>query len=124
MQKRLQEFSPFRVELGEIRGVPGYHVIYLSVRAGLRGIAGIARRAVWWMPVVQGAVPLPSARDSGAGTRLGNNSNLRRDWPSAAGTSSASPSFVVDKLTFVQNTLDNRWTDLNSWQLSTSVPSL
>jgi 2'-5' RNA ligase len=33
-------------------------------------------------------------------------------------------SFTVDKLTFVQNTLNNSWTDLNAWQLSSSVASL
>ena len=33
-------------------------------------------------------------------------------------------SFTVDKLTFVQNTLNNSWTDLNAWQLSGTVASL
>ena len=124
MQGRLPDFQPFRVELGEIQVFPVTDVIYVSVNAGHAELQKLHtalnmeclafEEPFRYHPHVTLAQELD--RD-----RLADATDLaKRRWHEFRDARS----FTVDKLTFVQNTLDNRWTDLNAWQLSSSVATL
>jgi 2'-5' RNA ligase len=124
IQKRMPDFSSFSVELGEIQVFPTTDVIYVSVKAGYMELKGLHaalcggclsfKEPFRYHPHVTLAQELTRQQLGPA-----KDTAMRR-WNEFRGPRS----FVVDKLTFVQNTLDNCWTDLDSWQLSTSVPSL
>jgi 2'-5' RNA ligase len=124
MQKRMHDFAPFRVELGEIQVFPVTDVIYVSVKAGydelqelhaaLCGGCLSFKEPFHYHPHVTLAQELTHEQLGAA-----NEIAIRR-WKEFSGPRS----FMVDKLTFVQNTLENCWIDLNAWQLSNSVASL
>jgi 2'-5' RNA ligase len=124
MQERLPDFQPFHVELGEIQVFPITDVIYLSVNAGhaelqkLHTALNTACLAFAEPFQYHPHVTLAQELDR---DRLAEATELaKRRWHEFR----EARSFLVDKLTFVQNTLDNSWTDLNAWQLSSGVPSL
>jgi 2'-5' RNA ligase len=124
MQERLHDFQPFRVELGDIEVFPVTDVIYVSVKSGQAELKKLHaalcvgcllfEEPFHYTPHVTLAQELTREQlfqATAIATRRWN------EFPAARG-------FTVDKLTFVQNTLDNCWTDLNAWQLSNSVASL
>jgi len=119
---RLQEIPPFRVELGEVEIFPVTQVIYLSVTAGgaelkrLHDSLNAGRLAFEepfdYHPHVTLAQDLETPGSVDEAIEL-----ARARWREFRGRRD----FVVDKLTFVQNTLGNRWTDLNAFPLASSV---
>lgn len=119
----LQDFQPFEVKLGDIQIFPVTQVIYLSVTKGFEDLIRLHsllnRGRVCYSepfefhPHVTLAQDLEPARVQPAAELA------TRRWRDF----SKSRSYVVDRLTFVQNTLRNRWTDLCSVPLSTGVPS-
>jgi 2'-5' RNA ligase len=124
MQERLPDFHPFRVELGEIQVFPVTDVIYLSVNAG--------HAELQKLHAALNANCLSFAEPFEYHPHVTLAQELDRDGLAAAVELAQhrwhefrdARSFTVDKLTFVQNTLNNSWTDLNAWQLSSSVASL
>ena len=117
----LQDFQPFRVELGDIEIFPVTQVIYLSVQQGFAELERMhytvnAGRVEFEEPfhyhphitVAHEIEPelVPSAADIAADR-----------WRQFA----HGRSFMVDQLTFVQNTLENRWIDLSGCALSSHV---
>lgn len=117
----IQDFESFRVELGHIEIFPVTNVLYLSVNAGHtelkrlhqalnRGRLSFAEPFTFH-PHVTLAQELEPAQVPAAAvfaeTRWREFSHSR--------------SFLVDRLTFVQNTLDNCWTDLNGCTLASRV---
>jgi 2'-5' RNA ligase len=124
MQERLPDFQPFRVELGEIQVFPVTDVIYLSVNAGhaeLQKLHAALNTACLAFDEPFHYHPHVTLAQELDRDRLAEATELaKRRWHEFRDARS----FLVDKLTFVQNTLDNSWTDLNAWQLSSSVPSL
>lgn len=117
----LHDFDPIRVELGHVEIFPVTQVLYLSVNAGHhelkrlhqalnKGRVGFAEPFTYHPHVtlaqdlepgqVQASAELAAAR--------------WREFVHGHG-------FTVDRLTFVQNTLENRWTDLHGCLLSTRV---
>jgi 2'-5' RNA ligase len=112
MRDRLQDFQPFRVELGDVQVFPLNRVIYLSVQAGGEQLermhdnlnAGLLEfqepfRYHPHVTIVQELAPedVPPAADF-ARWRWNEFSHPRN--------------FTVERLTFVQNSLEKSWTDL------------
>jgi 2'-5' RNA ligase len=116
-------FPPFRVELGSIEVFQGTNVIYLSVCAGYRELekmhAELNRGPLKfdepfeYHPHVTLAQQLSPEEVESA---VANARSRWREFP-------YSRSFTVDRLTFVQNTLDNRWKDLAGRKLSIRMAS-
>jgi 2'-5' RNA ligase len=108
----LNMFPPFRVELGSIEIFAGTNVIYLSVGAGFRELEQMHTalnrgplefaEPYQYHPHVTLAQELPPDRVEPAAALA------RRRWREFP----YSHSFTVDRLTFVQNTVENRWADL------------
>ena len=121
LQARLQDFPPFEVELGQIQVFPVTDVVYLSVAAGhaqlkqLHDALNIGRLAFeepfTYHPHLTLAQEIEPEKLAAAIERA---TRSWRDFGHAR-------SFTVDRLTFVQNTLENRWMDLNAFQLSGPV---
>ncbi len=123
LQTRLQDFQPFLIELGKIEIFPVTQVIYLSVKTGhaelkhLHSTLNTGKFAFEepfeYHPHVTLAQDLESSEVSAVFDRA-----VAR-WAEFKHPHS----FVVDRLTFVQNTLENRWTDLHGCALVNGVPA-
>jgi 2'-5' RNA ligase len=126
LAERLQDVPPFHVELGDVEVFPVTQVVYLSVIAGgaelkrLHETLNAGRLAFEepfeYHPHVTLAQDLEVSGEPSSGvaevTEL-----ARARWHEFQHRRG----FVVDKLTFVQNTLGNLWTDLNGFPLVSSV---
>ena len=114
----LNGFPPFRVELGSIEVFEGTDVIYLSVGAGYRELER--------MHAVLNQGPLLFAEPYQYHPHVTLAQQLSKDQVEAASALARrrwkefpySHSFTVDRLTFVQNTMENRWADLAGRELS------
>jgi 2'-5' RNA ligase len=119
----LETFPPFRVELTSIDVFPGTNVIYLSIGAGFRELermhAALNQGALEFAepfeyhPHVTLAQQLSPEDVESAAARARSR---WKEFPS-------SHSFMVDRLTFVQNTQENRWADLAGRELSIRMAS-
>jgi 2'-5' RNA ligase len=114
---RLHDFAPIAVELNGVDVFPVSQAIYLSLSAGAQELERMHRalntgilqfdEPFTYHPHVTLAQDLdPSAVHSSfeLAARRWQNADVPRK-------------FVVDKLTFVQNTLENRWLDLAALEL-------
>jgi 2'-5' RNA ligase len=117
----LQDTPPFTVELGEVEVFPVTQVVYLSVIVGgaelkrLHEMLNSGRLAFEEPFHYHPHVTLAQDLD---GDGVAQAAELARtQWREFQ----SRRRFVVDKLTFVQNTLGNMWTDLNGFQLQTGV---
>ncbi len=119
----LADFPPFRVELTGIEVFENTNVVYLSVGAGYRDLAQM--HAVLNRGPLQYAEPFQYHPHVTLAQGLAQNQVeaavelARKRWRE----SPLGHSFVVDRLTFVQNTLENRWTDLAGRDLTMRVAS-
>lgn len=121
LRRGLQDFQPFRVELGEIAVFPGLQAVYLSIERGRQDLERMhaklnAGRLAYeepflYYPHLTLAQEL-SPQELAAAMELA--AARWREYPHPRG-------FAVDKLTFVQNTLDNRWIDLAAVDLPSHV---
>jgi 2'-5' RNA ligase len=118
LAERLQDYPPFVVELGEVEVFRESQVIYVALKAGFKAL-GEMHRALNAGPVAF-TEPFPYHPHITLAQEL-----LAEAVPEAAETArrllagySGPRSFVVDRLTFVQNTLDNRWIDLAAAELT------
>jgi 2'-5' RNA ligase len=119
----LDEFPPFRVELTTIEVFEGTNVIYLSIGAGYRELEQMHKalnrgplqfkEPFEYHPHVTLAQELAPDQVEAAATIARRR---WRDFPH-------SHSFMVDRLTFVQNTKENRWADLAGRRLSIRMAS-
>ncbi len=120
----LQDFQPFRVELGEIQIFPVTQVIYLSVEAGYAELERMH------YAVNSGGLEFQEPFHYHPHITVAHE--IEPDQVAAAAEIAAhrwrefqhSRSFMVDQLTFVQNTLENRWRDLSGCALSSHRPDL
>jgi 2'-5' RNA ligase len=114
----LNGFPPFRVELASIEVFEGTNVIYLSIGAGYsvleqmhaelnQGPLKFAEPYKYHPHVTLAQQLTPDQVDAAAAL-------ARRRWREFP----YSHSFTVDRLTFVQNTEENRWADLAGRALS------
>jgi 2'-5' RNA ligase len=118
LERGLQDFPPFRLELADIRIFPITDVVYLSVGVGygelerMHNALNNGRFALaepfLYQPHVTLAQDLPR-EDVAAMAEL-----AERRWREFAHPRN----FTVDRLTFVRNTVENRWTDLAGCSLS------
>jgi len=123
LSDRLDGFPPLRVELTSIEVFQGTNVIYLSVGAGYRELVGmhaaLNRGPLHFIEpyeyhphVTLAQQLLPEQVESAA-------SLARTRWREFP----YSHSFTIDRLTFVQNTHENRWADLAGRKLSIRMAS-
>jgi 2'-5' RNA ligase len=112
LQTRLQDFAPFDVELSDIEVFPDTYVIYVSIKSGFEELDRMhqalnAGSLAWGEPhsyhphvtVVQELAPVDV---------LNAAQFARWRWSEFK----HSRTVRVDRLTFVQNTIQNSWTDL------------
>jgi 2'-5' RNA ligase len=119
----LNTFPPFRVELNSVEIFEGSNVIYLSIGAGYRELekmhAALNRGPLQldepfeYHPHVTLAQQLLPEQVEAA---VAHARSRWREFP-------YSHSFTVDRLTFVQNTEENRWADLEGRTLSIRMAS-
>jgi 2'-5' RNA ligase len=121
LMESMVDFQPFRVELGDIEVFPVTQVIYLSVAVGQVPLEHLHdnlntgclafREPYEFHPHVTLAQELiPSTVPAAAQI-------AKQRWREFTGPRG----FGVDHLTFVQNTLENRWTDLQECPLASRV---
>jgi len=117
----LADFQPFSVELGDVEVFRLNCVIYLAIRAG--GVELQRMHDVLNTGLVEFREPFPYHPHVTIVQEL-----LPVDVPAATELSRwrwsefrHARSFMVDRLTFVQNTIDNRWTDLATLDLASTV---
>lgn len=123
---RLQDIPPFYVELGDVQVFPVTQVVYLSVIAGgaeLKRLHETLNRGrlafeepFEYHPHVTLAQDLDTAGEI-AETVTQVTDLARARWQEFQHRRG----YVIDKLTFVQNTLGNLWTDLNGFPLASGV---
>jgi len=121
IQDALHDFQPFRVQLGEIEVFPQTQVIYVSLKTGHSALkrlhdalnAGCVtfEEPFEYHPHITVGQDLESEKVDAA---VELACRRWREFPSAR-------YFDVDKLTLVQNTLENRWMDLRVSPLSSPV---
>ena len=121
IREGLRDMQPFRVRFGEVRFFPETNVVYLSISQGLReleelhrilgcGPAGSEEQYPYKPHLTLAQQIAPGAMEP-AGELV---SQRWRDFPHAR-------SFMVEGLTFVQNTSDNVWMDLAEMPLGVPV---
>jgi 2'-5' RNA ligase len=121
LRTSLQDFSPFTVELGDIEVFSGTNVIYVSIQSGFAELERMHRslnvgclmfeEPHTYHPHVTVVQELEPA------DVLNAAQFARWRWSECK----HSRAVHVDRLTFVQNTLENTWTDLASLELGRPV---
>jgi 2'-5' RNA ligase len=116
----LPVIQPFRAELVGVEVFPVTGVIYLSIGAGhdelkqlhdKLAVGNLAHPETFeYHPHVTLAKDLPMEKVPAAAE------DAARRWHAFT----RKTSFMVDRLSWVQNTTENRWTDLSGWALSQS----
>ena len=121
LRDQLQDFQPFPIELGEVEIFPVTQVVYLSVKTGHAELRALHARlcggkCAFAEPFeYHPHVTLAQDLEPSEVQAVCEKAQLRwREFPHPH-------SFVVDRLTFVQNTLGNRWTDLHGIDLASRV---
>jgi 2'-5' RNA ligase len=112
----LDNFPPFRVDLASIEVFEGTNVIYLSIGAGYRELERMHSA------LNRGPLAFDEPFEYHPHVTLAQNllpEQIAGRWREFC----ASHSFVVNRLTFVQNTADNRWADLAGRVLSIRMAS-
>ncbi|HVP00150.1 MAG TPA: 2'-5' RNA ligase family protein [Bryobacteraceae bacterium] len=123
LQDFLDDFPPFRVELNSVEVFTSTSVIYISIGAGYRHLRqmheALNRGPLRFVEPFEYHPHVTLAQDllPEQVEALATLAQKRwREFPHAH-------SFVVDRLTFVQNTMENRWTDLAGRDLTMRVAS-
>jgi 2'-5' RNA ligase len=121
LKTRLQGFQPFRVEIGDVEIFPDTQVIYASITTGYQELERMHQ--VLNAGLVAFQEPHPYHPHVTIAQEL-----APEDVPEAAALARwrwseyrHSRSFVVDRLTFVQNTVEECWTDLATLDLVSPV---
>ncbi len=114
----LNGFPPFRVELGSIEVFEGTNVIYLTIGAGYRELeqmhAALNRGPLQFAEPYQYHPHVTLAQQLTSNEVDAAAALARRRWKDFP----YSHGFTVDRLTFVQNSLEDRWADLAGRALS------
>jgi len=121
LQASLQEFPSFQVDLGEIKIFEGTQVIYVSIQNGFAELERMhsvlnAGRVAFDEPYPYH--PHVTIAQELAAEDVHNAAQFARwRWSEFKHSRSA----VIDRLTFVQNTVENCWTDLAMLNLGSPV---
>ena len=121
LKDHLQDFEPFPVELGEIEVFEGSQVIYVSIQSGFKELERMHQRPQHGPHGFRGTVSLSPARDRGPGASSQGCSRRRSIRALALERIQTPRSMQVERLTFVQNTIENCWTDLAMLDLGSRV---
>ena len=119
----LQDFGPVLVELGDVALFPESRVIYVAVKAGHKELERMHDALNVGDVAFKEPFPyhphITLAQDLSTGSIATVLERARKHW-----TSWPHPrSFMVEKLTFVQNTFENRWCDLEDVHPGSHVAS-
>jgi 2'-5' RNA ligase len=121
LRTRLQDFPPFQVELGDIEVFPGTNVIYVSIQSGFAELERMHRSLNSGCLASQephSYHPHVTVVQELASVDVLNAAQFAR-WRWSEYKESRIVN--VDRLTFVQNTIENTWTDLASLELGRPV---
>jgi 2'-5' RNA ligase len=121
LQRGLQDFQPFHGELSEIAVFPGLQAVYLSITTGYQELERM--HAALNTGRLAYKEPFPYHPHLTLAQQLAPQ-ELAAAMELAAARWREFPHprrFTVEKLTFVQNTLENRWTDLAAVDLASHV---
>jgi 2'-5' RNA ligase len=117
----LQEFPPFKVDLGEIEIFEGTQVIYVSIQNGFAELERMHSALNTGRVAFQEPYPYHphvTIAQELASEDVHNAAQFARwRWSEFK----HSRSVWIDRLTFVQNTLENYWTDLAMLNLGSPV---
>ena len=121
LQNHMRDIAPFYVELGEVEVFPETQAIYISIRSGLQELErlhdrlNVGRLAFEepypYHPHVTVAQELPP-EDVTAAAQF-----ARWRWSECQHPRG----FLLERLTFVQNTPENCWTDLDAMDLTSQA---
>lgn len=117
----VHDFHPIRVELGRVEVFPETQVLYLSVTAGHAELKRLHHT------LNKGCLHFEEPFTYHPHVTLAQDLEMHQvasavDLAVARWREFTHPrAFIVDRLTFVQNTLENRWVDLSGCCLSTPV---
>jgi 2'-5' RNA ligase len=121
LNESLDDFSPFLVELDGIQVFEGTNVIYLAVGAGFRELermhVALNRGQLKFAEPYVYHPHVTLAQELTGDQVVETVALAQQRWEEFTGPRS----FVVDHLTFVQNTLENRWMDLAGKDLAVRV---
>ena len=121
IEKHLQDVPPFRVELANVEIFSATQVIYLSVNTGnleLRRLHRLLNAGPCAFQEPYSYHPhLTLAQDLEPGHVAAALETTKLRWREF----SDRRAFTVENLTFVQNTIDNRWADLNLYPLRPQI---
>jgi 2'-5' RNA ligase len=121
LRLRLQEFPPFKVDLGEIEIFEGTQVIYVSIKNGFAELECMHSALNTGRVTFQEPYPYHphvTIAQELAPEDVQNAAQFARwRWSEFK----HSRSVWIDRLTFVQNTLENCWTDLAMLNLGSPV---
>jgi 2'-5' RNA ligase len=117
----LRKHPPFRVELGEVRVFPISEAVHLSVGAGWAEAKGIHEDLhlgkLCCAEMFEYHPHVTLAQDLNPANVAAVKDLASRRWQEYSGIRS----FLVDHLTLVQNTVENRWTNLGEFSLGVQV---
>jgi 2'-5' RNA ligase len=118
LTQHLQDFPAIAVELGDVQVFRESQVIYVSVRAGKAELDNLHSRLNRGLVNFDEPFPyhphITLAQELISETVPPALELARRLWDECAHPRA----FVVNRLTFVQNTLDNQWMDLSAADLT------
>ena len=121
LRVRLQEFPPFKVGLGDIEVFEGTQVIYVSIQNGFAELERMHAALNTGRVAFQEPYPYHphvTIAQELASEDVHNAAQFARwRWSEFK----HSRSVWIDRLTFVQNTLENYWTDLAMLNLGSPV---
>jgi 2'-5' RNA ligase len=121
IREALQNLHPFRVEFGEVRFFPQTNVVYLSITRGQSELEDIHQVLNCGMAGCEEVYPyhphLTLAQQIDPGAMAAAGELVSRRWQEFP----HSRDFLLDTLTFVQNTTDNLWMDLAEIPLGVPV---
>jgi 2'-5' RNA ligase len=117
----LAEVAPFRIELGDVEVFPVTQVVYLSVTVGAMELkqlhSSLNMGRLWFQEPFEYHPHVTLAQDLDTTMVAAAAEEARRRWQEFK----SGRSFEVNRLTFVQNTLENRWEDLDGFALASGV---
>lgn len=121
LRVRLQEFPPFKVDLGEIEIFEGTQVIYVSIQNGFAELEDMHSALNTGRVAFQEPYPyhphVTIAQKLSSENVYDAAQLARRRWSEFKHSRSA----WIERLTFVQNTLENCWSDLAMLNLGSPV---
>jgi 2'-5' RNA ligase len=121
LKTRLQDFPPFKVDFGEIEIFEGTQVIYVSIQNGFNELEQMHAALNTGRVAFQEPYPYHphvTIAQELAHEDVHNAAQFARwRWSEFKHSRSA----WIDRLTFVQNTLENCWTDLAMLNLGSPV---